>query len=32
MTWSYPQLMALPAALYEELVTWMNELHDGRHR
>lgn len=31
MTWSYPQLLALPASIYEELVAWMNEAN-GRHR
>ena len=25
MTWTYPDLMALPASLYAELVDWMNE-------
>jgi hypothetical protein len=32
MNWTMPDLMALPAGLYGELVAWMTELNDGRHR
>lgn len=28
MHWSYRQLMEMPAALYPELVTWLNEQHE----